>query len=168
MMQERWDIIIIGGGIAGYTAAKTMWEKSPSTTILLISEEDRIPYKRTKLSKFIAEGFEKNQFQLQPADWYQNHHIELLIQKRVISIDPQAHTITLETGECFDEANDITAVSVPPFEAQKDTFPARSDNTGGYTREFPINRTFSSTLKQIQPFLCLKESERAQSHTFYT
>lgn len=98
-MENHWDIIIIGGGIAGFSAAKAISEKAPATRLLLINGEDRIPYKRTKLSKFIATGFETNQFQLQPEAWYRDHHIQLLSKKDVLSIEPQDHILTLKTGE---------------------------------------------------------------------
>lgn len=98
-MENHWDIIIVGGGIAGFSAAKAISEKAPATRLLLINGEKRIPYKRTKLSKFIATGFETNQFQLQPEAWYRDHHIQLLSEKNVLSIEPQDHMLTLKTGE---------------------------------------------------------------------
>ncbi|MCP4399925.1 MAG: NAD(P)/FAD-dependent oxidoreductase [bacterium] len=101
VMDSHWDVIIVGGGIAGVTAAKTLREGSPETTILLISAEDRIPYKRTKVSKCIAEGFERNQFQLQPETWYREQRIDLNVQSKVSELDPSGHRIRLKSGEEF-------------------------------------------------------------------
>ena len=98
-MENYWDIIIVGAGIAGFSAAKVISEKAPATRLLLINGEDRIPYKRTKLSKFIATGFETNQFQLQPESWYRDQHIQVQSNKHVLSIEPQDHILNLNTGE---------------------------------------------------------------------
>lgn len=43
--------LLIGGGTASYAAMKAIQEREPSAGILLISEEDYIPYMRPPLSK---------------------------------------------------------------------------------------------------------------------
>ena len=75
------DYIIIGGGIAGLSSIKAIREEDHSGSILWISDEDRIPYKRTKINKNIASGFAKDDFALIDHDWLVNNHIELLFDK---------------------------------------------------------------------------------------
>ncbi len=75
------DFVIIGGGIAGFSALKAIREENTSGSILWISDEDRIPYKRTKINKSIATGFSKDQFALIDHDWLVDNHIELLFDR---------------------------------------------------------------------------------------
>ena len=51
-----WDFVIVGGGIAGFSAADTISQNLPDASVLILSEEDRLPYRRTKISKTIAAG----------------------------------------------------------------------------------------------------------------
>ncbi|TLX75593.1 NAD(P)/FAD-dependent oxidoreductase [Labilibacter sediminis] len=72
------DFVIIGAGIAGFSAIKAIREETKEKSILWITNEDRIPYKRTKINKNIAKGFNKNDFALIEHDWLVDNHIELL------------------------------------------------------------------------------------------
>ena len=43
--------LIVGGGTAAYAAIRAIRKYDPAAKILLVSEEDQIPYNRTPLSK---------------------------------------------------------------------------------------------------------------------
>ena len=93
------DVAIIGAGIAGVTAAATIASEFPGTRTLLINGEDRLPYKRTKISKNIASGFEKDQFHLESADWYKRNTGGLLSGEEVSRIEPERKRLELANGE---------------------------------------------------------------------
>ena len=92
-------VVIIGGGIAGISAARAIRRVDRSWSIALVDDEDRLPYKRTKISKNIAQGFARDDFALHPKDWYAECGIQLKLGTRVEKIDVAAKTITLEDGE---------------------------------------------------------------------
>lgn len=98
---REWDVIIVGGGVAGYTAAKTLAEEAGPKIgpVLLIGGEDRVPYKRTKISKHIAAGFGPTEFELAERSWYDTGRVKLLVGVQAVGIDPEARTLELETGE---------------------------------------------------------------------
>ncbi len=89
------DFVIIGGGIAGISAIKAIREEDKTTPILWITNEDRIPYKRTKINKSIASGFSKDEFALVNHDWLIDNHIELLFDQ-VEFIDTEKHELTFK------------------------------------------------------------------------
>ncbi len=86
------DFIIIGGGIAGLSAIKAIREEDTSSSILWLTDEDRLPYKRTKINKSIVSGFGKEDFALIDHDWLINNHVELLYD-RVDSINCEHHEL---------------------------------------------------------------------------
>jgi NAD(P)H-nitrite reductase large subunit len=89
------DFVIIGGSIAGLSAIKAIRESHQTTSILWITNEDRLPYKRTKINKGIGAGFEKEDFALIDNNWLINNHIELLYD-HVQSINPEHHELTFQ------------------------------------------------------------------------
>ena len=98
-MHKKIDIVIVGTGNAGFSAAKAAREHAPSASILLIGEEDLMPFNRTNLSKTLAVGFQKNEFQLQPPEWYAESHIELALNRRAGALEPEGHQLILENGD---------------------------------------------------------------------
>jgi len=76
-----YTYIVVGAGIAGISAIKKIRELDAVNSILLISDEDRMPYKRTKINKSIAAGFEKEAFQLFEPEWYPQNKVELYFAK---------------------------------------------------------------------------------------
>ncbi len=89
------DFVIIGGGIAGLSAIKSIREEDSSSSVLWITDEDRLPYKRTKINKSIVSGFGKEDFALIDHDWLVNNHVELLYD-RVDRIDCGLHELTFK------------------------------------------------------------------------
>ncbi len=94
-MQKYYNYVIIGSGIAGIKAAETIRQKDGNGTILLINGEDRLPYKRTSISKRLAKGFELNELSLKPADWFDSVTIELF-QGWVSEISLQNKSLRIE------------------------------------------------------------------------
>jgi NAD(P)H-nitrite reductase large subunit len=93
------DTVIIGTGIAGMSALKAISEKEPKHRVVLVGDEDRLPYKRTKLSKNIARGFSRDEFALQDADWFSERNVDLKLGRRVLAIDPRRRTVVLDGDE---------------------------------------------------------------------
>lgn len=95
------DFLIIGGGIAGTTAAETLRQNSKDCSIAIISDEPYRLYSRIMLSKpnFILEKIPFDQIWLKKEQWYSENNIEFLSGRKAVEIDRGAHVVKLDGGE---------------------------------------------------------------------
>lgn len=95
--------LIIGGGIAGTTAAETIRANDRTKRIAIISDEPYRLYSRIMLSKknFFLEKLPFDSIWLKPSEWYTQESIELFTGKRVVNLNPTAQTVTTDDGGIF-------------------------------------------------------------------
>jgi 3-phenylpropionate/trans-cinnamate dioxygenase ferredoxin reductase subunit len=92
-------IVIIGGGVAAGTAAKTLRKEQFDGDITVITEEPHPPYQRPPLSKGYLAGDEGvDAVILQPEEWYADQGIDLRTSTRAVGLDPATHEIELGDG----------------------------------------------------------------------
>ena len=92
-------IVILGSGIAGGNAAATLREEGFPGPVVLISREPGVPFGRPPLSKtYLRSEEDLGGWYVRPADWYADHDVELR-SGAVAAIEPNAHAITLDSGE---------------------------------------------------------------------
>ncbi len=98
-MADRYDYVIVGGGVAGYAAIEGIREIDKAGRILLVAAENDLPYDRPPLSKQLWKGDQKiGEIFKQNAQWYEKNGVELRLGKRVVSIDRKARTASLDDG----------------------------------------------------------------------
>lgn len=96
MSDQRF--VIVGGGLAGATAAEQLRESGFTGKILLLGAEFHGPYNRPPLSKEFINGTDgRETIALHPENWYAEHDIDLLIGETAISLGD--HTLTLVSGK---------------------------------------------------------------------
>lgn len=99
---KSYKYIIIGGGMAGGNAAKSIRELDSENPLALITQESHLPYQRPPLSKGYLQGKATlDKVYLEDADFYKQRNIEVLTTSRVAAINPEKHTIALQTGQQF-------------------------------------------------------------------
>jgi 3-phenylpropionate/trans-cinnamate dioxygenase ferredoxin reductase component len=90
--------VVIGGGVAGGNAAATLRDEGFSGRVVLISREPGVPFGRPPLSKtYLRSEEDLDGWYVRPAGWYPDHDVELR-RETVVTVDPAAHTVTLESG----------------------------------------------------------------------
>ena len=90
--------VIIGAGPAGVIAAETLRKTDPSCSIKLIGDETEPPYSRMALPYYLIDDIdEAGAYLRKAASHYADQGIEV-IQDRAASVDPDAHTLQLESG----------------------------------------------------------------------
>lgn len=93
-------IVIIGGGMAGGNAAATLRDEGFRGPVVLVYREPGVPFGRPPLSKtYLRSEEDLTGWYVRPASWYADHDVELRTGTGVRSVDPAAHTVTLDSGE---------------------------------------------------------------------
>jgi 3-phenylpropionate/trans-cinnamate dioxygenase ferredoxin reductase subunit len=88
--------VIVGSGLAGAFAAKTLREEGYTGRIVLVGNEAGLPFGRPPLSKTYLRGEEEiAAWLVAPADWYDAHEVELL-RATATGIDSRAHHVELD------------------------------------------------------------------------
>jgi 3-phenylpropionate/trans-cinnamate dioxygenase ferredoxin reductase subunit len=89
--------VIVGGSLAGATAAATLREEGADGTVTLIGAERELPYERPPLSKAFLRGeVPIDKSLVRPASFYAAHRIETLSGIRATRVDTSARVVELE------------------------------------------------------------------------
>jgi apoptosis-inducing factor 3 len=110
--------VIVGAGAAGASAAQTLREAGFGGRILMLDRENRVPYDRTILSKYVLSGLsggEKSPLQTQ--EWYRQHGIERRTAN-IVSLEPAARLITCADGTVLTYDAALLAVGGEPRRPQ--------------------------------------------------
>lgn len=93
MAEQRIDYLLIGGGIASATCARTLREEGAEGRILLATRELDPPYHRPPASKGYLQGREQREdTHLLPASWWKDNDVELRTRAGVMALDLEART----------------------------------------------------------------------------
>ena len=99
-MASTQDIVIVGAGLAGASAAGSLRVEEFTGRIILIGDEPHLPYERPPLSKgYLLGNDELETAFVHPADWYAEHAVELRTDVEVVALDRAAHEVVLAGGE---------------------------------------------------------------------
>ncbi|MFI6867548.1 NAD(P)/FAD-dependent oxidoreductase [Nocardia sp. NPDC050406] len=91
--------VIAGGGLAAAKLAEALRGNDFDGTVTLITAEEALPYERPPLSKDHLLGKKSlPEFTVDPAQWYRDHHIDVLLGTTVTAIDRTTKTVALPDG----------------------------------------------------------------------
>src|SRR3546814_11632585 len=82
------------------TLVRSLRTQKFAGSIAIIGDESEFPYERPPLSKEYFAGektFER--IQLRPAKYWDEREVTMLLGKRVVAVDPAAHSVTTDSGE---------------------------------------------------------------------
>ena len=96
----QFDVVIVGGGHGGAQVAVMLRTQKFEGSIAIVGDEPELPYERPPLSKeYFAGEKEFERIQLRPAKYWDEREVTMLLGKRVVGVDPEAHTVTTDGGE---------------------------------------------------------------------
>ena len=91
--------VIVGGGLAAAKLAEALRGNDFDGSLTLIAAEEHLPYERPPLSKEHLLGKQAlTDFTVQPAQWYRDHHVEVMLGTSVSAIDRASKTVALPDG----------------------------------------------------------------------
>jgi nitrite reductase (NADH) large subunit len=110
------EVAIIGGGVAGVTAARSLADAaSASDEIHIFSGEPYPYYPRPYLWRFIADEMEQEDLYFRPLSWYEERGIQFHLDTRTAAIDTEEHQLTLSDGERVEYDRLLVATGARPF-----------------------------------------------------
>ena len=108
-------LLILGNGIAGFSAALAIRQTDPAAEITLIGDEPESPCRRPLLSKTFAKTFSRRRLMLAEPGWQNKWQIREISGRRILGLDRKQHRVLLEDGQeiCYDRC--IYALGAKPF-----------------------------------------------------
>ncbi|MEQ1882800.1 MAG: FAD-dependent oxidoreductase [Burkholderiales bacterium] len=111
----EYDVLIVGAGHGGAQAAMTLRQLGFEGSLALLGDEPELPYERPPLSKeyFLGEKtFER--ILIRPQALWDERNIDLLLSRRVVSVDAGAHNVTLQDGSAIHYGQMVWATGGAP------------------------------------------------------
>ena len=103
-MSERYDYLIVGGGLAAASAVEGIRDRDLEGRICLLTEEGVPPYHRPPLSKEYLQSPDAGRelLHVKPEEWFQREaRVGLELNQRVLALDPKEMTATTARGNVF-------------------------------------------------------------------
>jgi len=99
MADIHTDYLIIGGGIAGTTAAETIREHDGEGLIAILTKEDQVLYSRVMLPEYIEGRIHRENVFLRTAEDYAKNRINLFVSDEAIVIDVVRKIVETQKGK---------------------------------------------------------------------
>jgi len=97
-----YDVVIVGSGHGGATAAISLRQNGFGGTIAIISKERGAPYERPPLSKdYLAQKVSFEKILVRPMSYWTDHAIDLVLGCEVRGVDPHAAKVILDDGRAL-------------------------------------------------------------------
>ena len=96
----HFDVVIVGAGHGGAQVAVALRTQKFEGSIAIVGDEPELPYERPPLSKeYFAGEKEFERIQIRPAKYWDEREVTMLLNTRVVAVDPAARSVTTEGGE---------------------------------------------------------------------
>jgi nitrite reductase (NADH) large subunit len=116
-------VIVVGNGLAGTIASKTLREQNQTAEIDLYAEEKHLYYPRPNLIEFMAGNLPEEKLFAFPEKWYNDRNLQVHLGRPAIKIIPDANELEIEGAKR--EKYDFLLLAngahsfVPPIEGTK-------------------------------------------------
>lgn len=109
------QIVIVGGGLAGASAATEVRDQGFSGRVVVVAAEAEHPYERPPLSKgYLAGDSDFASALVHEPSWYDQHDVELLLGTKVTELDRQSHEVALADGRMLGYTKLLLATGARP------------------------------------------------------
>ena len=102
MSQQTYKYIIVGAGLAGASAVEGIRKHDKSGSILLIGEEQHLPYNRPPLSKELWFGKKKiDDIFVHRQDFYDQMGVKLALGTKAVKLETDQKNIVDKGGKSY-------------------------------------------------------------------
>lgn len=96
---DHYDILIVGAGHGGAQAAIALRQGKFAGSIAIVGDEPELPYERPPLSKeYLAGDKPFERILIRQRLFWEERDVAMLLRRRVVSVDPVAHSVTTDDG----------------------------------------------------------------------
>jgi flavorubredoxin/NADPH-dependent 2,4-dienoyl-CoA reductase/sulfur reductase-like enzyme/rubredoxin len=113
--KDRKNIVVVGAGAAGVSAVQEIRKRNEACSIILISEEDSLPYYRPRLTKDFDENNLDGNFYLINKKWIKENKIDFRSSTKVTEILAKDRKVKLSSGDTVKYDELILATGAKPF-----------------------------------------------------
>lgn len=91
--------VIVGGGVAGTTAAEAIRKRDPEASITILTDEPFPLWSKIRLPELFSGHVDAEGLLVRRPPWYERLDIDLRTGERVASIEPERKVVVTEKGE---------------------------------------------------------------------
>lgn len=115
-------IIIVGTGIAGLSAAKAARAMDPEASIIMLGEDNHLPYYRLRLCNYIGKSADYDEIKINDEEWFEKNRIGIELSSKVTAIDFKGKKISTDSKEYSYDSLILATGSkpvMPPFKGKE-------------------------------------------------
>lgn len=114
-LSDNTKIVIIGSGVAAFSAVQAIREAGSHAEVVIITNDIKLPYYRLNLTRYLAGEIDSSLLPMKPDLWYEEHNIDVKLNREVIAIDKVKKCVRLKGGEEESFSKLIIATGAHPF-----------------------------------------------------
>src|SRR5215471_4919849 len=139
------SVLIVGGGAAGLAAADMLRREGYAGPVTMISADSDAPVDRPNLSKdYLAGEAQEDWIPMWPPETYKERRVDLVLGRRVSSIDPRSHSVVLDDGSRLEFGALLIATGADPVHLP---IPGADSSQISYLRSFADSRAIVERAK---------------------
>jgi len=115
-MNEKKCLVVIGGQIAGMSAALFARYEYPDAQITVVAAENVALYNKIALVSYLTGKKMSRHLRFYPDNWLESERIALVLGKSAVALDREGHTVALSDGRVLPYDKLILATGAEPIE----------------------------------------------------
>jgi nitrite reductase (NADH) large subunit len=116
------QILIVGNGAAGISAAKSARAQDPEAEIIMFGKDNRLPFYRLRLCEYIGKSVNYNELKISNEEWFEKNRIRVELSSEVTGIDAADRKISTNGKEYSYDSLVLATGStpiMPPFKGKE-------------------------------------------------
>ena len=113
-MSDEVDLLVLGGGPAGLSAARTYRAAGARGAVAIVTDEHRMPYNRPPLTKdFLRGESSEDELPIEDEAWLVEQDVGL-VSGRAVALDPDERAVALSGGRELGYSSCVLATGAEP------------------------------------------------------